>query len=67
MTSKLLNVTALSPFITYTGAWEANAGATVNGSISVVPPPSRNLQNGSGTLKVDGFSERYYNVLSDPL
>ena len=57
MASQPVNITAISPFILYTGAWQTNAGATVNGNISVVPPPSRSLQSGTGTLKINGFSE----------
>lgn len=63
MTSKSVNVTALSPFISYAGPWRTNAGATVLGNISVVPPPSRSLQTGSGSLKINGFSERHYDAL----
>jgi len=57
MASKTVNITAISPFILYTGAWQTNAGATLNGNTNVVPPPSRSLQSGSGTLQVNGFSE----------
>lgn len=63
MTSKSVNVTALSPFISYAGPWATNAGATILGNISVVPPPSRSLQTGSGSLKINGFSERHYDAL----
>ena len=62
MTSKTFNITALSPFITYTGVWQTNAGATVAGNITVVPPPSRDLLNGSGTLRINGFSEQHDDV-----
>lgn len=59
MASKTLNITAISPFILYTGDWQTSAGATANGNISVVPPPTRTLQGTSGTLKVNGFSKRH--------
>jgi hypothetical protein len=59
MASKTLNITAISPFILYTGDWQTSAGATANGNISVVPPPTRTLQSSAGTLKVNGFSKRH--------
>lgn len=62
MASKSINIPAISPFISYTGPWQTNAGATVLGNITVVPPPSRSLSTGSGTLKVNGFSERHYDT-----
>lgn len=66
MASKSVNITALSPFISYSGPWLTSAGATVNGNINVVPPPIRSLQTGSGSMKINGFSERHYGA-PDPL
>jgi hypothetical protein len=63
MASKSVNITALSPFISYVGPWQSNPGATVLGNISVVPPPTRSLQTGAGSLKINGFSEQHYDAL----
>jgi len=59
MASKTVNVTAISPFMAHTGDWQTSAGATVNGNISVVPPPTLTLLGGTGTLTINGFSKRH--------
>lgn len=58
MTSKTLNITAISPIISYTGAWTTKIGATTNSDISVAPLPNRDLRSGFGALTTNGFSER---------